>query len=474
MILGGFAVAFTMVTILIKEQTYISEVVFGTVFGILMGPYVANVFDPRAWGGDRVTLEIMRIVLVVGLFAIGVELPRSFMLDHLRGLLVLVVPTMAFGWLVVAGFIVLLFPNLNFTSALAISACLTPTDPVISAAIIGGKFARKHVPQNVQRMLAAESAANDGLAYPFLSIAIYLTVESSRRVAIGKWFLVGWLYQVIVGTTLGAVIGRAFCLLMRISQRRGYIDRESYIAQYFALVLFTTGVASSLGVDDLLAAFAAGNAISWDGHFNEQVENEGFASVVDLLLNCGCFIYIGTWMPFNSFNTPELGITPWRLVVLFVAVMLLRRIPSVLLLYKWVPEIRGWKEAMLCGHFGPMGVGAVFVSTLALSRLPTPHFPPENQQEVLAANLQALVSFVVLGSVIIHGLSIPSFSLIGTIRSRSVKLISPTSTSSQSTSPDWLSFARRAPASVPHTTTVGGEDMESGSGQEEKESGVAK
>lgn len=51
----------------------------------------------------------------------------------------------------------------------------------------------QHVPKNLRLILAAESAANDGLAYPFLSISIYLTVETSRRVAIGKWFLVGWL-----------------------------------------------------------------------------------------------------------------------------------------------------------------------------------------------------------------------------------------------------------------------------------------
>lgn len=64
------------------------------------------------------------------------------------------------------------------------------------------------------------------MAYPFLSISIYLTVESSRRVAFGKWFLIGWLCesdlpghyrtilmlfgredQVILGILLGAVIG---------------------------------------------------------------------------------------------------------------------------------------------------------------------------------------------------------------------------------------------------------------------------
>jgi hypothetical protein len=49
-----------------------------------------------------------------------------------------------------------------------------------------------------------------------------------------------------------------------------------------------------------------------------------------------------------------------------------------------------------------MGVGAVFISSLALTRLPIPHDPPQNQQEHLAATLQPIVSFIVLGSIIIR------------------------------------------------------------------------
>ena len=84
---------------------YINEVVLGTACGVIFGPYCANIFNPRAWGSDTnaITLEVMRITLAAGLFAIGVELPQSYLADHAKGLLVMVVPTMAFGWLIVAG-----------------------------------------------------------------------------------------------------------------------------------------------------------------------------------------------------------------------------------------------------------------------------------------------------------------------------------------------------------------------------------
>ena len=93
---------------------------------------------------------------------------------------------------------------------MAISACLTPTDPIICAAIVGksdvpelfsqlihptkgGEFAKRHVPLNLRQLLSAESAANDGLAYPFLTLTLYLTLDSSRGVAIKHWVLIGCL-----------------------------------------------------------------------------------------------------------------------------------------------------------------------------------------------------------------------------------------------------------------------------------------
>jgi len=236
-----------------------------------------------------------------------------------------------------------------------------------------------------------------------------------------------------------------FSKLMKLSHKRGFIDRESFVAQYLALAIFTIGVASTIGVDDLLAAFAAGCAISWDGHFNVQTADDSFSSVIDYVLNCACFIYIGAWLPFELYNSPALGISPWRLVVLMLAILALRRIPPLLLLYRWVPEITSWKEALFSGHFGPMGVSAIFVSALARTRLPTPANPPADQAQFLAATIQPIVSFIVLGSIIVHGLSIPFFNLGREVHSRTVTLTYTwTRTRTGATLPDWVFYARRS------------------------------
>lgn len=86
-----------------------------------------------------------------------------------------------------------LIPSLNFLSSLTIAACLTPTDPVLAAAVVGGKWADKHVPAHIRHLLAAESGCNDGVAFPFLFISLYLTLDGSIGLAIRDWFVVLWL-----------------------------------------------------------------------------------------------------------------------------------------------------------------------------------------------------------------------------------------------------------------------------------------
>jgi NhaP-type Na+/H+ or K+/H+ antiporter len=152
---------------------------------------------------------------------------------------------------------------------------------------------------------------------------------------------------------------------MKFCEEKGLIDRQSYVAQYVSLALLVVGTGSMLGTDDLLAAFCCGTAFAWDGFFNRQTEEAVFSSVIDLLFNVACFVYIGAWTPFNDFNDPVLSISVWRLIVIGILVLLLRRLPIMVALYKWIPDIKTFREAVFSGHFGPMGVGTLFSLTTA-------------------------------------------------------------------------------------------------------------
>ena len=230
---------------------------------------------------------------------------------------------------------------------------------------------------------------------------------------------------------------------MKFCQRHDLIDRHSYVAQYVSLAVLTIGVCTLLGSDDLLAAFCCGTAFAWDGFFNKQTEESVFSSVIDTLFNVGAFIYVGAWMPFDKFQDAALGLSVWRLIVIAILVLLLRRLPIMVMLYRWIPDIKTFREAVFSGHFGPIGIGAVFISTLAVEFLHHNHKDdnPHNAEiAILEDTIQPIVAFMVLCSITIHSLLIPSFSL-----GRRVHSVSRTwSRRDMQTSapPDWTTHTR--------------------------------
>ena len=60
----------------------------------------SNILDPRSWGYitnesiNNITLEFTRVVIAIGVFAVGVELPKKYMYRHWKSLFFLLVPVM--------------------------------------------------------------------------------------------------------------------------------------------------------------------------------------------------------------------------------------------------------------------------------------------------------------------------------------------------------------------------------------------
>ena len=161
-----------------------------------------------------------------------------------------------------------------------------------------------------------------------------------------------------------ALIGFGFRYLMKFCESRDLIDRQSYVAHYVSLAMLTIGSCSLLGTDDLLAAFSCGTAFAWDGFFNRQTEEAVFSSVIDLLFNIAAFVFVGAWMPFNQFSEPELSLSVWRLIVIAILVLILRRLPAMIALYRWIPDVKTFREAIFSGHFGPMGIGMSYSTNM--------------------------------------------------------------------------------------------------------------
>ncbi|KAF7596773.1 hypothetical protein BBP40_000201 [Aspergillus hancockii] len=446
MILGGFTGLFMLCSLFVKEKLYIGEATVATICGIIFGPHAANLFNPHEWGNiDKITLECSRIVLVVQCFAVGVELPKSYMNRHWKSVSLLLVPVMTWGWLITSLFIWWMVPPLSWLESLVCAACVTATDPVLASSVVGkGKFA-KRVPKHLRDLLSAESGCNDGMAFPFIYLSFYIL---RYRPDAGKvslhWFCVTILYECIFGAFYGFIIGYAARHAIKWAERKQLIDRESFLVFYFVLAVFCAGSGSLLGLDDLLVGFSAGVGFSNDGWFTEKTEESHVSNVIDLLLNLAYFVYFGSIIPWESYNAPELGLVPWRLVVIAILVIFFRRIPIMLLLKPIIPDVKTWREALFAGHFGPIGVGAIFAAILARAELETDSTQPLTETELpkpgshdyyIVQLIWPITTFMVISSILVHGSSIAVFTLGKRINTLTITL---SYTTANEEGPSWM------------------------------------
>lgn len=257
--------------------------------GVAFSPYAANLIRPLeyALGSETtvhsITLAFSRLVLGVQLVLAGIQLPSRYLRKEWRSLTILLGPVMTVMWLVTSLLVWGLVPNLPFLHALAIGACITPTDPILSNVIVKGKFADHNVPKELQKIIIAESGANDGLGYPFLFLALYLikyigdggqAEPGGAGLAIGLWFGETWGYTIILSVIYGAVVGWLAKEMLHFAEERKWVDRESFLVFALSLALFIVGTCGMIGSDDVLACFIAGNAFTWDDWFRLETLDE--------------------------------------------------------------------------------------------------------------------------------------------------------------------------------------------------------
>lgn len=326
---------------------------------------------------NSITLNFSRLVLGVQLVLAGVQLPNRYLKTEWKSLLVLLGPVMTYMWLFGSVLIWAMVPNLSFLHALAVGACVTPTDPVLSNGIVKGKFADNNVPKGLQRIIIAESGANDGLGYPFLFAALYIVKytdngavgqTSGAQEAVRLWFGETWGYVILLSIVYGAAVGWVARELLHWAEEKNFVDRESFLIFAIALAIFIIGTCGLIGSDDVLACFVAGNVFTWDDWFRLKTLDDSLQPTVDMLLNLSIFMWFGAVCPWPKFVHNDI-IPLNRLVFLGILILLLRRLPIVFTLRKLIHQIEVRRHAIFVGFFGPIGVSAIFYLLIGLEFL---------------------------------------------------------------------------------------------------------
>lgn len=383
--------------------------------GIIFSPHATNLIRPLKYAlGDQLTLNTItlyfsRLVLGVQLVIAGVQLPSRYLRLEWRSLAWLLGPGMVGMWLFTSLLVWAMVPNVEFLYALAIGACVTPTDPVLSNTIVKGKFADKNIPKELQKIIIAESGTNDGLGYPFLFLPLYL-IRYSRAghheagTAIGMWFYETWVYQIVLGAVYGAVVGWVAKELLHWAEEKQFIDRESFIVFAIALALFIIGTCGMIGSDDVLACFIAGNTFTWDDWFRRETHDDSLQPTIDMLLNVAVFIWFGAVAPWYEFAHNNV-IPIYRLIFLGILILLIRRPPVVWAMHKRVHQIEHWRQAIFVGFFGPIGVSAIFYLYISLEYLHesvTEHGQEREDAERLGEMMTVIIWFMVICSIVCY------------------------------------------------------------------------
>ena len=231
-------------------STALIYLLVGAVAGPLgFGWLVIDLHQANAWL-ERLT----EVAVIVSLFTCGLKLRAPMWSASWRGAYILAGPVMLLSILAVAGVSIWLL-GLAAAPALLLGAILAPTDPVLASAVSVDDAADR---DRVRFALSGEAGLNDGLAFPFVVLALMWAEHGGP----GRW-LAGWaahrlLWAVpaalIVGYLAGLGVGRLAIGL----RRRQRDDSAPNDLLALALIALSYVAASLIGAWGFLAAFAAG------------------------------------------------------------------------------------------------------------------------------------------------------------------------------------------------------------------------
>ena len=155
------------------------------------------------------------LAVVVALFATGLKLERELTFRGWRNVarLLLVAMPLTIGAIALFGSLVM---GLSLGAAIALGACLAPTDPVLAGDIgVGPPGDEDEREPNFS--ITGEAGLNDGLAFPFLLLGIAIA-EGDDLV---EWALADVLYGIVAGLAIGALLGYGIAALtVRLRDRR--------------------------------------------------------------------------------------------------------------------------------------------------------------------------------------------------------------------------------------------------------------
>jgi len=363
--------------------------------GILIFTFAKDLPDPDPVKYSDVTIHLSEVCVIISLMGAGLALDRRVGLRRWATtwrLLGIAMPLCILG-LTLMGMWVL---GLGIASALMIAAALAPTDPVLASEVQVGEPSESEedleAEDEVRFGLTSEAGLNDGLAFPFIYLAILLsTVGTAPSAWLAEWVLLDVLWRMIIGCALGfgmgKLLGRVFFRSPIKSVRLANYS-EGFVA--LAATFLTYGVTESIEGYGFIAVFVCAVTIRTD----EQTHGyhgvlHSYIEQLERLLTVAVLVLLGGAIARGLFE----GLRPLEVVVAVAFILLVRPITA------WLSLARtrtGPRERGVLAFFGVRGIGSIYYLSYALSK---------GEFTADEAILWRIGALVIVMSIVVHGIT---------------------------------------------------------------------
>jgi NhaP-type Na+/H+ or K+/H+ antiporter len=363
------------------QGTIITLPMVYTVLGLMLSGRVLGVIELDL-GNELIQLIAeVTLILVLATDASRIDV-RMLIKDHslpLRLLAIGLPLMMVFGTIVAA----MLFAELTFWEAAVLAIILSPTDASLGQAVV----TNPRVPVRIRQTLNVESGLNDGIAMPFLLLA--LSLAAAKQDPLGPSYWLGLAFtQIVFGILVGVIIGFLGGRFVEWGRRSGWMSDAFQKISALALALLAYGAAEMVGGNGFIAAFVVGMTAANTSSKEETEKLYEYAEVeVQGLTMLTFMIVFGAVMlplALDQFNGTMLLYAVLSLVVIRLAAVGVSLIRS-----KVKPVTTGF-----IGWFGPRGVASILYIFTVLEE--------DLQGESL---IYSVVMLTVLISIFAHGVS---------------------------------------------------------------------
>ena len=390
----GFATVLMAYVPIVSKKLKITFTLPMLVIGVLLYYVGVPINWPYPFWTHKWVKVVTELIVILSLMGAGLKIGFRYGKTHWRLPLRMIHTAMPIYMLAIfiIGYYVVGFDG---PASLLLAAVCAPTDPVMATDMqLKNEGSTEDKNTGLRYLLTAEAGLNDGMAFPFVYLAIlWANAGDASSIDLWEWSYFHLTYKIVVGILIGSIFGYLYSIsVQRLHSKVMNKALSGFVA--IALAVASFGLAEIAQAYGFLSVFFTGLFSQYHHHTtakdSPKTEMLLYSEETEKLLMVLWILLFGGFLAHGILGE----ISYVHILFAVCIVIVLRPISGILALIGTKLSVRKeWAAAF----FGIKGIGSFFYLAYALEE---GNFSTETE-------LYAMVSWVVLLSVVIHGLTGP-------------------------------------------------------------------